>query len=114
METVSPKLAAAFGIGFIGFILAAYSYNRKSDFDDEPINNVEHIVNELDYDVKKVVESVVDHVVENEVDNEVDNEDKDEQGIELVVKSPKKSNMSKFWIGEYSFLQELKGIKKRE
>ena len=28
MDNVTPKLAATFGVGFLGFILAAYSYNK--------------------------------------------------------------------------------------
>ena len=29
MEHISPKMAGAFGVGFIGFIFAAYSYNQQ-------------------------------------------------------------------------------------
>ena len=41
MDNVSPKLAATFGVGFLGFILAAYSYNKhhKPDYTEELINN---------------------------------------------------------------------------
>tara|TARA_B100000963_G_scaffold360371_1_gene391004 strand:- start:36711 stop:36998 length:288 start_codon:yes stop_codon:yes gene_type:complete len=40
MDNVSPKLAATFGVGFLGFILAAYSYNKhhKPDYTEELIN----------------------------------------------------------------------------
>lgn len=36
MNNISPKMAAAFGMGFIGFILAAYSYNQehKNEYKD--------------------------------------------------------------------------------
>ena len=39
MEKISPKMAAAFGVGFIGFIMAAYSYNKhhKPDYADNLI-----------------------------------------------------------------------------
>ena len=37
MDNVTPKLAATFGVGFLGFILAAYSYNKyhKPDYTEE-------------------------------------------------------------------------------
>lgn len=37
MDNVTPKLAATFGVGFLGFIFAAYSYNKyhKPDYTDE-------------------------------------------------------------------------------
>ena len=40
MDNVSPKLAATFGVGFLGFILAAYSYNKhhKPEYTEELIN----------------------------------------------------------------------------
>jgi len=43
MEKISPKIAAAFGVGFIGFILAAYSYNKhhKPDYADSLYNELD-------------------------------------------------------------------------
>lgn len=42
MENVSPKMAAAMGVGFVGFIMAAYSYNKyhAPDYIDEMQQNV--------------------------------------------------------------------------
>ena len=39
MDNVTPKLAATFGVGFMGFILAAYSYNKyhKPEYTEELI-----------------------------------------------------------------------------
>ena len=44
MEKVSPKMAAAMGMGFIGFIMAAYSYNKyhTPDYVEEMQQNVEN------------------------------------------------------------------------
>ena len=67
MDNVSPKLAATFGVGFLGFILAAYSYNKhhKPDYTEELINktnneedstnesNLEKITKEVKYEILK-------------------------------------------------------------
>lgn len=44
MENVSPKMAAAMGVGFLGFIMAAYSYNKyhTPDYVEEMQQNVEN------------------------------------------------------------------------
>ncbi len=44
MEKVSPKMAAAMGVGFLGFIMAAYSYNKyhTPDYVEEMQQNVEN------------------------------------------------------------------------
>ena len=43
MDNVTPKLAATFGVGFLGFILAAYSYNKyhKPDYSDDLLKTTE-------------------------------------------------------------------------
>lgn len=43
MDNVTPKLAATFGVGFMGFILAAYSYNKyhKPEYTEELIINAD-------------------------------------------------------------------------
>ena len=50
MDNVSPKLAATFGVGFLGFILAAYSYNKhhKPDYTEELINKTNNEENSTD------------------------------------------------------------------
>jgi len=41
MEKISPKMAAAFGAGFLGFIMVAYSYNKshKPDYGEQLVEN---------------------------------------------------------------------------
>ena len=41
MEKISPKMAGAFGVGFLGFIMAAYSYNKhhKPEYADNLVKN---------------------------------------------------------------------------
>ena len=47
MNSITPKMAAAFGMGFIGFILAAYSYNQQHKNEFAPVSS-EKISNNLD------------------------------------------------------------------
>lgn len=48
MDNVTPKLAATFGVGFFGFILAAYSYNKyhKPDYTEELLKTTDEDSNE--------------------------------------------------------------------
>lgn len=93
MENISPKIAAAFGVGFIGFILAAYSYNKhhKPEYADS-------LYNELD-------------VIDNEQSDEQSVEKSDEQSVEQsdeqkvkqeVEKEIDKKDWSQFWKEEYT------------
>lgn len=93
MEKISPKMAAAFGVGFIGFIFAAYSYNQQHK--DEFI----HYSNEhLNTSETKIAENS---------DNDSLDKTKNEQNITEKVTSfledikKKQSNWGKFWKGEY-------------
>ena len=66
MDNVSPKLAATFGVGFLGFILAAYSYNKhhKPDYTEELINktnNEEDSTN--DSNLEKISEEVKNEIL---------------------------------------------------
>jgi len=66
MDNVSPKLAATFGVGFLGFILAAYSYNKhhKPDYTEELINktnNEEDSTNESN--LEKITKEVKDEIL---------------------------------------------------
>lgn len=65
MDNVSPKLAATFGVGFLGFILAAYSYNKhhKPDYTEELINktnNEEDTTNNSN--LEKITKEVKDEI----------------------------------------------------
>lgn len=93
MDKISPKMAAAFGVGFIGFIFAAYSYNQQHK--DEFI----HYSNEnLNTSETKIAENS---------DNDSLDKTKNEKNITEKVTSfledikKKKSNWGKFWKGEY-------------
>ena len=46
MEKISPKMAAAFGVGFMGFILAAYSYNQQHKEEYIPTDDDNDVRNE--------------------------------------------------------------------
>ena len=66
MDNVSPKLAATFGVGFLGFILAAYSYNKhhKPDYTEELINktnNEEDTINNSN--LEKITKEVQDEIL---------------------------------------------------
>lgn len=66
MDNVSPKLAATFGVGFLGFILAAYSYNKhhKPDYTEELINktnNEEDSINESN--LEKITKEVKNEIL---------------------------------------------------
>ena len=49
MDNVTPKLAATFGVGFLGFILAAYSYNKyhKPEYTEEILKTTDEDNNNI-------------------------------------------------------------------
>ena len=47
MEKISPKMAAAFGVGFMGFILAAYSYNQQHKEEYIPTDDENDVRNKV-------------------------------------------------------------------
>ena len=85
MEKVSPKMAAAMGVGFFGFILAAYSYNKyhKPEYTDE-VNTIDKN-EEMESRGKEIKEEV-------------------KQSIEK-----KKSMWKTFWEGEYTKINKTAG-----
>ena len=90
MEKVSPKMAAAMGVGFIGFILAAYSYNK-------------YHVPEYSNEVKNIVESEEAEAAGKEIKQEV------KKSID-----EKKSSWKKFWHGAYTNLSNDETKSKNE
>ena len=88
MEKVSPKMAAAMGVGFIGFILAAYSYNKYHE--PEYSNEVKHIVNNEEAEARG-------KEIKKEVKKSIDE---------------KKSNWKKFWYGAYTNISNDKSNEK--
>ena len=83
MDNVTPKLAATFGVGFLGFILAAYSYNKyhKPEYSDDLLKTTE-------------------------IDNEqTETNQENTENIKLDIKEEVKetitSNWSNFWKKEF-------------
>jgi hypothetical protein len=70
MEKVSPKMAAAMGVGFLGFIMAAYSYNKyhTPDYVDEMQQNInnedksDNIEQNIKHDVSEAIKSKADDI----------------------------------------------------
>lgn len=95
MDNISPKMAATFGVGFLGFILAAYSYNKyhKPEYTEELILNTEN--------------------EENSTDNDDTNGNKTIDNISLEVKEEikKKSRWTSFWKNEF---YDLKNNNKKQ
>ena len=122
MEKISPKMAAAFGAGFLGFIMVAYSYNKshKPDYgeqlvenfnNDENINSKESLGSTNTVDSNTVDSNTVDA---NTVDattyaNTVDPGAVDVIGIKKEVDDEVKDDKktwSKYWKSEYENLKE--------
>ena len=116
MEKISPKIAAAFGVGFIGFILAAYSYNKhhKPDYADS-------LYNELDDEEKTTTqnnEQNIEHNVEQSVEQSVEqnNEQNNNKCVDKSVEQEVKNEIDKtgwaqFWKEEYT---DIKNNKQRK
>ena len=87
MNNISPKMAAAFGMGFIGFILAAYSYNQehKNEYKDAL---PELLIKEPAKDIKKEDTKNNDSKIKTDVKSFIDE-----------IKS--NNNWGQFWKDEY-------------
>ena len=92
MEKISPKLAAAFGVGFLGFIMAAYSYNKhhKPEYAD---NLVKHFSDDMERSIKEDERNTKN-------DDKNDKDDKNED-----------KPWGKFWKGEYENLKNKGTVK---
>ena len=105
MEKISPKIAAAFGVGFIGFILAAYSYNKhhKPDYADS-------LYNELDDEEKTTTQNNEQNVEQSvEQNNEQNVEKNNNQSVEQEVKNEiDKTGWAQFWKEEYTDIKNNK------
>lgn len=77
MDNVTPKLAATFGVGFLGFILAAYSYNKyhKPEYSNDLLKNAENEPNILESNEK----------------------DKNKENIKLNIKEQVEKNITSQW-----------------
>jgi len=74
MENISPKMAGAFGVGFISFILAAYSYNQqhKNEFIpvEKNINTLEQNESlEKDDSKEKISKDLEKTTIKSDVEN---------------------------------------------
>jgi len=105
MENISPKMAAAFGVGFIGFIFAAYSYNQqhKDEFihySNEHLNTPEE--NSDNYSLDKTENDSLDKKKNDSLEkteNDKNITEKVTSFLEDIKKKP--PNWGKFWKGEY-------------
>ena len=97
MEKISPKLAAAFGVGFLGFIMAAYSYNKhhKPEYAD---NLVKHFSDDMERSIKEDERNTKDDKDDNDDKNDKDDKNEDKP-------------WGKFWKGEYENLKNKGTVK---
>tara|TARA_Y100000766_G_C18707450_1_gene507296 strand:- start:101 stop:454 length:354 start_codon:yes stop_codon:yes gene_type:complete len=115
MEKISPKMAAAFGVGFMGFILAAYSYNQQhkeeyipTDDDNDVRNKVinteknkEHL-EKNDKLNKDLSNNKINHGNTDTLDENIKNEVND------FLTKEKKRNWGEFWKNEYTRSKKIK------
>ena len=96
MDNISPKLAATFGVGFIGFILAAYSYNKyhKPEYTEELIHNTEN-----------------EEKSTNENNTNENNTEENNISLEVKEELEKKSRWTSFWKNEFI---NIKNNKKKQ
>ena len=104
MEKVSPKMAAAMGVGFLGFIMAAYSYNKyhKPDYIEEMQQNV----NNEDSDKTDNIESNIKQDVTEAIKSKADD----------ITKKLKASGIhwGQFWKNEYDNMNGVENEKTTE
>ena len=105
MDNVTPKLAATFGVGFFGFIMAAYSYNKyhKPEYTEELLKTT----NEDNYN-----EPVSENTKEKSSLNikEDIKEDITEDGKEKIT-----SHWTKYWKKEFTdFKNNEKEVKSND
>ena len=113
MEKISPKIAAAFGVGFIGFILAAYSYNKhhKPDYADSLYNELDDEEKTTTQNNEQNVEQSVEKNNEQNVEknNEQNVEKNNNQSVEQEVKNEiDKTGWAQFWKEEYTDIKNNK------
>ena len=84
-------MAASFGVGFIGFILAAYSYNQQHSDDtlDDPLDD--SLDDPLDDPLDNTLGKTLDDPLGKTLDDPLDK----------TLEKTKNNDWSKFWKGEY-------------
>ena len=124
MEKISPKLAAAFGVGFLGFIMAAYSYNKhhKPEYAD---NLVKHFSDDMERSIKEDERNTKDDKNDkndkNDKDDKDDKDDKNDKNDKNDKDDKDDKNdkndknedkpWGKFWKGEYENLKNKGTVK---
>jgi hypothetical protein len=120
MEKISPKLAAAFGVGFLGFIMAAYSYNKhhKPEYAD---NLVKHFSDDMERSIKEDERNTKDYDDKDDNNDKNDKNDKDDKDDkndkndkdDKDDKNDKNEDKpwGKFWKGEYENLKNKGTVK---
>lgn len=97
MDNVTPKLAATFGVGFFGFILAAYSYNKyhKPEYTEELLKTTNE-----------------DNIIESVSENKKEQSPLD---IKEEIKEKITSQWTKYWKKEFTdFKNNEKEVKSND
>ena len=112
MEKISPKMAAAFGVGFMGFILAAYSYNQQHKEEYIPTHDENDVRNKVMNTEKKEehLEKINKDLSNNEIsENTEDTLDKNiKNEVNDFLAKEKKRNWGEFWKNEYTRSKKIK------
>ena len=89
MDNISPKMAATFGVGFLGFILAAYSYNKyhKPEYTEELILNTENEENSNNNDDTNDNKTIEEFIVKHNIDNYIEVSAKQNLNIEQLFRN---------------------------
>ena len=105
MEKVSPKMAAAMGVGFLGFIMAAYSYNKyhTPDYVEEMQQNVNNEDSDKTDNVKKNIKQEVTDAIKSEA-NKLTKKIKEASGV----------HWGQFWKNEYNTMNDPENEKNTE
>jgi len=123
MDKISPKIAAAFGVGFIGFIMAAYGYNQQCkeyESSDESSGessgeSLDGITDEsLDKTSDKTLDKTSDKTSDKTLDGATDKtleKTLDSTLIHTLEKKTPRQDSSywvKFWKAEYKNIHDKK------
>ena len=112
MEKISPKMAAAFGVGFMGFILAAYSYNQQHKEEYIPTDDENDVRNKVmntekkEEHLEKINKDLSNNEISEDTDDTLDKNIKNEVNDFLVKE--KKRNWGEFWKNEYTRSKKIK------
>jgi len=102
MEHISPKMAGAFGVGFIGFIFAAYSYNQQHK------NEFIHYSNDNTLDISE------NTIKSNDALDKSENNDTKEEVTSFFEDIKKKTpTWGKFWKSEYENMRNKNNENKK-